>query len=341
MSMYQKKFIENRTIQNDKLYGEVKEADYAKNHKSNNPIISGEEHLGVQKMSFGGMIITTETIGTEYCNAYNIRQQAHIENKTLAHRSLCARKNEAGALLFLTIDDFLGDIDYTDLSNKELCYTVRNNIKEVIEEQLPWLVEYSREVIRDYYNVSPNSLKIKLNFILDDGKYDASIPGQKTIGGLLLNGFLKELEFYSQLSAMYKEPVGLICQVLAPNGLPCNKKWSQIDVGISFIGKRLYKEHLVNAMIRQARSDISIKVHKDVIANAMNTGNQIYYGSLPDGGGYDGYPIYIWEILYPDQLQIEDEPLIENDDFCACNKRYNSIKEHKKLIKSELHKREN
>jgi hypothetical protein len=336
------KYIPNEVVQDNSLYGELKEddivkkyltADIIKSFQTNSPIlIPGEENLGIQKVCFGGMIITTESIGERCCHNYNLTQKQHIKNKTLAHKSLCERNDEATSLLFLTLRDFVGDVDYKSLNNKELCNLVQNNIQQIVEEKLPWVINYSKHIVRDYYSLPANRLKIKLNFILDDGIYDESEPGRKVSGGLLVNGFLKELEYYdNEWGSCMNEEIGIICQVLSPTGLPRNKKWIQIDVGISFIGKRHYGEDIVNATIRQAKSDIRLSVHPDVIKMSI-INNNIYYGSLPNGAGYEGYEIYIWEVLYPDQLQIEEEKECDSS-FCKCSERYASIDIHKQLLR--------
>lgn len=351
------KFVPNLFIQQNSLYGEVKEGDIAKKHltneiiksfynlndfensnssnNSNNPnskkriIIPEEDDLGVQKTVFGGLIITTKTIGEDYCNEYNRNQQAHIKNKTYAHKSLCENRDEPIGLLFLTLYDFVGDLDYNSLDNRTLCASIQSNIQSAVERKLPWVIKYAKHVIKDYYSMSSNKLKIKLNFILDDGKYETTTDNlnEKTKGGLLLNGFLRELEYYTtEMEGPMDDYIGIICQVLAPNGMPCNKKWLQIDVGISFIGKRLHKESLTNACIRQAKT-IRASVHQDVIRTS-NMNNKLYYSSFPDGSGYEGYTIFIWEIFYEDQLKMENENPLDKH-FCKCSERYDSIDEYR------------
>lgn len=352
MAQFQKsiKHFPNEVIQDTALYGELKENDIVKKYATpeiinsyytDNPIvISGEEHLGMQKISFGGLIITTESIGEQFCYEYNSNQRKHIKNKTFAHKALCARNDDATSLLFLTLRDFVGDSDYKMLSNKELCVLVQNNVQNIVEEKLQWVINYSKHIVRDYYSLSSNRLKIKLNFILDDGVYDDS----QIRGGLLINGLLEELEYYEKEWNCMQEKIGIICQVLSPTGLPRNKKWIQIDVGISFVGKRNYKENINNATIRQAKTDMRMSVHQDVIKTAI-VNNKLYYGSLPNGIGYEGCEIYIWEILYPDQLKLEEEAS-QNDNnkdkkrsknkkpFCKCKERYASIDEHKLKMRS-------
>lgn len=333
------KYQPNDIVQNNGLYGELKEENLSKKYlngsystKETPTVIPGEEHLGIQKTSFGGIIISTESIGEQLCCDYNARQIAHIKKKTFAHKALCERNNEATGLLFLTLWDMVQDNDYKSLSNKDLCVLVQNNIQSIVEEKLYWIVNYSKHVVRDYYSLSSNRLKIKLNFILDDGIYEESELGEKTKGGLLMNGLLQELEYYDNAwSNCMNERIGMVCQVLSPSGLPRNKKWIQIDVGISFIGKRKYKENIISACIRQAKSDVNIRVHDDVIKTSI-VNNKIYYGSAPNPS-YEGYEIYIWEILYKDQLKLEEEERA-NITFCKCEERYTSIENHKRNMRN-------
>ncbi len=330
----------NLEIQNNKLYGELKENDIVKKyvteeiinaHLSGNYItISGEEHLSVQKMSFGGIIITTEKIGQEYCDKYNVNQMKYIKNKTFAHKSLCDRNEEATGLLFITIDDLVENENYKEIPNKDLCNLVKKNIQKIVEDKLQWIIDYSKHIIKDYYSLPPNRLKIKPNFIFDDGVYEDE-SGIK--GGLLINGLLQELEFYNnEWSYCMQDKIGMLCQVLSPSGLPRNKKWCQIDIGLSFIGKRNYKENMLNALVRQAELDISAVVHPDVIKESMLI-DKLYYGSLPEGKGYEGYEIYIWEILYQDQLTFKCVNKNEKKNvFCKCKERNDLINSHKEKI---------
>jgi hypothetical protein len=305
----------NEEIQNDRMYGKLKERDIAKVHLTeeiinagllNNHItIDGEENIGIQKVSFGGVIITTKKIGQQFCDTYNTNQINNIHNGSFAHRSLCARHDEATGLLFLTLEDLVGHEDYKILSNKEVCTLAKKNLCTIVEEKMQWVIQYSKHVVKDYYSAPFNKLKIKPNFILDDGVYDDE-TGAK--GGLLLRGLLQELEFYKKEWAhCMGDSIGMLCQVLSPSGLPRNRKWIQIDVGISFIGKRNYMEHMKEAVVRQVRSDIKAWVHPDVIREGF-VSKGLRYGvaqmsNNESTNNYDGYDIFLWEVLYHDQIK--------------------------------------
>ncbi len=317
------------SVQRPELYGTPEAKDYASAaiHLNNETlIIAGEEHMGIQKPLFGGIIITRESIGKAFCNNYNESQRLHIQYKTISHKALCEVRDEPLGLIFLTLDDFLGNSteDYASFDNRELCTLVKENLKTSLEREMPWLIEHSKKIINDYYGIPSNKLPIKLNFRFDDGKYGSpQSPSNRMIGGLLLNGFLQELECYTELLAdSFCEDIGVICQVLAPNGMPTNKKWAQIDIGISFVGKRLFQETLEEACIRQART-IRAQVHPDVIKLARDDANKLYYSSN-DPFSYEGQVFYIWEVLYPDQITfIDEEPL--DTSFCKCKERQSAI----------------
>jgi hypothetical protein len=359
--MASNKFIVNEKIQDLKLYGELKEEDISKKHLTQELInqfidpsiinlttIAGEENLGIQKICVGGIIVTPRYIGENIVNAFNDRQREHIANHTMAHKILCERRDEAACLLFLTLRDLTkeySDGSFKNLDNGELCKLVQSNLYEIVEDRLPWIIDYSKHVVRDYYSISTNRLKIKLNFILDDGIHDIDIDESnglvKNKGGLLLNGFLDELKFYEDnLTYSVGDDVGIICQVLCPSGLPRNKKWIQIDIGISFSGKRQYKESVTNALIREAKEEIHIKVHDDVIntANVSHPWNtKLFYGSLNKGVGYEGFEVQMWEVLYEDQIQLLDEEPRDYS-FCRCEKRNKLINAHKKILRHMLKK---
>jgi hypothetical protein len=340
----QKSHKSNLNIQDNILYGNSIEENIAKKYLTQDIInsfysdekkfIKDEEDLGRQKTVTGGIIITTRTIGENFCTTYNNTNKQHIKNSALVHKSLCERREEPIALLFITLTDLVGSVDHQSLENKVLCELIQENIQKIILESLPWVVSYSKNIIKDYYSFSPTKLKTKLNFVLDDGIYVKNDLNKKTKGGLLLNGLLEELEFYeSELNFTMKENMGFICQILAPNGLPRNKKWPQIDLGISFIGKRLHKEDIAVAAIRHAKKSIRVEVHPDVIKLALKS-NKLYYDSLSCGSGYEGFCIYIWEVLYPDQLRVLNENEL-NYSFCKCSERFASINAHKKLFSKE------
>jgi hypothetical protein len=354
-------FIVNSEIQDKKFYLPYKDEDIAKKHlksyhneqfktldiiNNNIKLIEGEEEFGVKKVCVGGVLITNSKIGTEYIQQFNKRQKEHINNRTFSHKMLCERKDEAVALMFLTVYDLLGDyIDsYKKLSDRELCSIVRNNIQIIVEQNYKWVINFSKHIIRDYYSMSPNRLKIKLNFILDDGVYRDELESSNNElddyllsnkGGLLLNGIIEELLYYhDELSHVAQDEFGFICQVLCPSGLPENKKWIQIDVGITFSGKRKFKESIRDALIREAREEAHLEiVDNNVIDNAFDTYNtKLYYGGVPKGLGFDGFEIHFWEIFYTDQIKLIDEDEL-NTKFCKCSIRQQLIETHREKIK--------
>ena len=330
------KFIQNDCIQENDLFGILEEDNIAKKYMlDNNTIIKGEEFLGIKKLNIGGIIVITETIANNLIEEFNERQKQHIKDKTFPHKILCERREEAASLIFITLKDLVGELSdgsYRNTDRHQLCQLIQSNIQKIVEERLSWLITYSKHIIRDYYSISSNRLKIKLNYILDDGKYDMSSEDEKTKGGLILNGFLDELFFYNtELSPYINDNIGIICQVLCPSGLPRSKKWIQIDVGISFIGKRNYKETIEDALTRKSLEEIHIRVSNDVKKNA----NKLYYANIPNITSYDGSEIHIWEILYPDQISIIEENEL-NMKFCKCKKRTELINKHKIMLKNTL-----
>lgn len=305
-------------ILNDALYGPSIKEDLVKKRllpdNINGNILKGEEHLGIQKPSFGSVIITTREIGTKICAEYNEHQITHLKNKTFSHKFLCERRDDPAALLFLTLNDLVKNCDYTELDTKELCDMISRNIRLLIYKELPWLVNFSNEIIKNYYGMAPNKLKIKLNYILDDGIYESGSENL-TKGGLLVNGLLDELHFYS---AFLPKDVGFICQILCPSGLPRNRKWVQIDAGITSIGKREYKEDIFKAAVNNLRNTTGIILHPDI----LHAYSSLYYASHPSGSGYEGYQIFIWEVFYKDTIFFREIP--SKKEFCKCDKR-NSI----------------
>jgi hypothetical protein len=334
-------FVPNIKIQNKNLYKVPDVDNIAKKHidydKIDNDayIIKGEEALGIQRVFSGAIIITHAQLGQSIAQQYNTRQQLHIRNKTFSHKILCERRNEAAALLFLSIFDLVGtDIDgrvsdYKYLSPQELCNLVRDNIQKAIHRDLEWLVKHSRNIIHEYYNLPPNKLKIKLNFMLDDGIYPEDSETHK--GGLLLNGFLDELEYYQeQLSNPLNSDIGFICQVLCPSGFIESRKWAQIDVGISLSGKRNFQE-TINDSIGRFATNVHLSVSQNVLLNAQNN-PKLYYGGLSHGCGYEGYEIQLWEVFARYDCKLLDEPPL-NYTFCKCAERTKIINEHKALLK--------
>jgi hypothetical protein len=163
---------------------------------------------------------------------------------------------------------------------------------------------------------------------MDDGVYEDNVYKKKTYitdhiyGGLLINGLIEELLYYQSLGDDYD--FGMICQVLAPSGLPENKKWAQIDVGISFAGKRLFRENIIDAMRRESKEEIHIEMVDQSVITRGSMGfpltNKLFYGGMPNGEGCHGFEIHVWEVLYENQIRIVDEvPL--NYSFCQCRER--------------------
>jgi hypothetical protein len=321
-------------IQENSLYGSSEHEDLVKKRISaelikSGKVLPGEEHLDIQKSAFGSIIITTKEIGTRICNEFNEKQKKHISEKTFSHKFLCERRDEASALLFLTLRDLIGNnfVDEYKQKREEICEYIAHNIKGIVKQRLPWLVEFSTNILLDYYGLSANRLKIKSNYILDDEDYDESQLGKVTKGGLILNGLLDELDFYEK--KLPTKCIGFICQILSPSGLPRNRKWAQIDAGITSIGKREYKKDLLESAIENLHKTTNIILHADM----TNCHNTVYYSSLPDGSGYEGYTIFIWEAFYDDVLYLEDIPI--NKSFCKCAQR-NSIICEKKLSRSKI-----
>lgn len=352
------KFVVNESIQNNKLYGPTIYENCAKMHltpeitaaiiNGEDITIKGEEHMGKpHRICIGGIIIAPAHIGYAIEHEFNERQHQHIKNRTFAHKILCQQNDEASALLFLTLYDLLGEKFDTYLEDKsnfldteehrrDLCYSIQTNIQDIVEDRLSWMVNYSKHILRDYYSLTSKRLKIKLNFILDDGKHGTQ--GSSDGGGLLLNGLLARLEEYSNdlniKNGEEYEPIGILCQVLCPSGLPKNKKWIQIDVGISFGGKRQFQETLGDAMIRECIEEIHLKFHDDILRDSelpRYLSPKLYYGGTSDGLGYEGYEVRIIEIFYDDQVILVDEQEL-NYKFCKCKERTKIIEDHKKII---------
>jgi hypothetical protein len=329
-----KPFINNDILQSW-LYRKVAEKTTAKSRLtqesidsafSKNPVlIRGEEHLGLQKTSFGGVIITTKTIGEEICEKYNETQKDSVLNKSFSHKALCEHREEVSALLFIKLSDLVAEP--ADMNSKELCHHIQANISSVIREKLPWLVEYTKKLIVEHYSVLPNKLKIRPNYILDDGIYEDCDSVLK--GGLFLNGFLEMLDFYTEhLGLATRDEIGFIAQISSPNGLPRNKKWIQIDLGISFIGKRELGEDIKTACINKLYRTTRLRIDESAI---FWEENMLHYATVPGGFGYEGYNIYIWEVLYRDQIMLDDEPPVDKT-FCKCQER-------EKIITSFLSKK--
>lgn len=327
--------IVNEKIQDIKLFGETKNDNNSKKYLievNNVKKIKGEEDMEVQRVLVGGIILIKESIGLKICGQFNKRQNTHIKKKTFSHKILCEKKEEGIGLLYITIYDILGDYIYDDyyksLNNKELCSVIQINLYNLIKHKLPWIINYSKDVIKYYYSVYTNKIKIKLNYILDDGVHEISTEeknSENSKGGLFLNGLIEILDYYDYNSSKY-ENMGILCKVLSPSGNPKNRKWIQIDIGISCSGKRLHKENVKDSIPRLLKEEINIKLHKDIIDKSCKLypfGNKLFYGGLKSGNGVEGTQINILEVIYDDQIELLDEEI--NYDFCKCLERLKII----------------
>ncbi len=273
----------------------------------------GETRVGV-----GAVIITPFDIGTEHVRKFNTWRQKTMTDMSF-QRSINAGKVEAYGLLFLTLADFLGcDVNceaadvyavleaFVKLDKKKQCEHVAQNLRALVCKRLPWLVEYSKRIITEKYGLPASKLAIKPNFIYDDKNYDdfelhsAEDFAQEihfSRGGLLMNNFLYELN-------LYEMGHGVICEVLGPSGLPADKKWAQIDVGISFAGKRNLGESLTEAMERVCAERISTRIAPHVRKAGMPDYpwvSGLFYGGFLDqnkqGVGFEGFEIHIWDVV--------------------------------------------
>ncbi len=324
-------------IGNLSLYGEERKEDIAKHHLKDTTtiiindgklmpngkpssrkvdIIKGEEEMGMQPCNVGGIIITTESIGAVYCDTFNELQQQHLKDGTLAHKALCERRNEATALLFVRYQDLVAGMvgEMEDMNKKSLCDTVRRNVQTIISDRLEWLVNHSIAVIEDYYGLQKEDFKITLNYILDDGNYDENVQAS------MIYQFLKELRYYEKQYIRIDNGVGAICQVLAPMGAPSKRLWCQMDLGISFVGRRLYKEDIEVAAVRRAGEDIRAIVSENIIINASII-NKLLFVPPRSTTEYDGYQIFIWEVFFADQLKMYAERALNLSVFCKCAER--------------------
>lgn len=340
IEMNRRKIEINDYIQSPELYGIRKEADLVKHYISSEALnnakngipISGES--SVMKSSFGGVIITRRSIGEKICELFNNEKIELIKNKSQAHISLCERKDEASALLFITLNDLEPNFEsfLTNGQERLLCQIINNNLRDIVEHRLQWLINYSKHVIRDYYSLVPNRIRIKPNYLLDDGVYpdpsDTRYSAEKS-GGLLINGLLDLLKYYTETSSFH-EDIGIICQVLSPTGLPKNKKWTQIDVGVSFVGKRLYKESIIDALLRQVNYEIHCSLSNEVLQESVSdTESVMGYGTKSILNSYEGTAVYPLEVWYSDQISYKKYHLNWKD-FCKCADRYKSIEYHKR-----------
>lgn len=301
-------------IQDNNLFGNNKYEDIAKNHIVNS-IIEGETNS--ERINFGAIIITTEDIGYDIVNKYNTRQISNINDGNYEHKILCERKVEPAALIFVTIHELLGDIrdSYKTMEKKEVSTIALKNLQFILKRQIPWITKYTKYVLKTFYDLT-SKLKIKFNFIMDDLIYDDSPNSSK--GGLLTNGFLDELDYYD---CNVKKYTGAICQVFIPSGLPRDRKWTQIDVGISISGKRLYQETIKDGLLRKIMQ-MGLHVDPNIIANAKGYpySKKLYYGGAKNGNGIEGHEIDVLEIVYEDQLQLIDEQTLDYN-FCKCKER--------------------
>jgi len=279
----------------------------------------------VQRSTAGAIIITDSNIADKILNPFNDAKKIAMENGSFAHKTLCEQRDEIAGLVFLTLDDLLGgpDVNYAEIPNDELCSLIENNIQIIVKQNYPWIIKYSEHILKDYYSISAERLRIKLNFLLDDAVYGEGSLGESS-GGLIINGLLDELEEYqNQLgSSPNNRKYGMICQILCPSGTPEKRKWFQIDVGVSFSGKRLAGETIEKVLNRECMEKLQLRIHPDVLKKASfnDPNNKLYYGGLPMGIGYDGHEIRIWEVLYPDQFEIIKE-VPSSYTFCRCEER--------------------
>ncbi len=364
--MHRQNLIINEEIQNRKLYVPSKKEDLAKYHVPAEHAEQFKQYFDtngyqelppaiadVRRMCIGGLIITNETLGERIASEFNTIQYAHLRAQTFAHKILCQRNDEAIALLFLTVQDFVGDDfrEYKNMPHRELLSLVKHNIRNIIEDRIGWVVAYSKQVLRDYYSVGVQRLKIKLNFIMDDGvikdelevSQDEYVNYLNTVkGGLLLNGLIDELIYYDDMFGnVTHQNYGAICQVLAPSGFPESKKWIQIDVGITFTGKRLHGESYEDALARKSKEEIFIHFNDKTLFNNKASAEKnkldelyksMYFGGIPQGLGYDGFYINIFEVLYADQVQIV-ENWTRDYTFCKCAHRAQIIESHRDKVK--------
>lgn len=337
----------NNKIQSNYLFGRPKYQDPVKKYLKTDAIkqtevIEGEEK--VIRIGAGSVIITRETIGMEIANNFNHKQKHNIKSRIFEHKILCESKNEPAAIIFVSLRDMVGELyeddKYKDLSQKEICDLIQTNLCSIIENEVPWILGYSKHIIRDYYNIMINKVKVKLNFILDNGDYENN-------NGLLINGILEELEYYEN-NCSFNEDIGILCQVLIPSGLPKSKKWTQIDIGITISGKRNYKESIKEALVRETNEQLHIKINDKILdrsAKGYPLNNKLFYGGLDNGEGYEGYEVHLWEIFYFDQYEIIKEQI--NNNFCKCHERQKiindfrnmSIKNHNKNLNKNDNKK--
>jgi hypothetical protein len=149
-----------KSLQDSNLFGPIKQEDSAKKHlkqiftkkdddyvitKDIDNIVKGEEEFGAQRVCVGGIIITPRKIGERYATMFNERQLWHLQNDTMQHKILCERRDEASALVFLTADDLLKGYNGEDLSSRDLCGIIRQNVYKIISDRFPELVEYSKD----------------------------------------------------------------------------------------------------------------------------------------------------------------------------------------------------
>lgn len=358
---YKRKELKNKNLYKKKILEDLARKKIVRS--MNGYYIRGEEELGNQRVCVGGIILTNAKIGQDFANRFNERQKQHILNKTFEHKLLCERKDEASAVLFLTLRDMIGDLNPSTISPKKLCSIVSNNIKTIIVNKFPWIIEHSENIINDYYSKSKSKLKIKLNFILDDNK-PTEIDLDKTEkyrGGLLLNGLMDQIQqfnremYYSHYQHFSKENInsmnnginewdafykqnydnlldnGVLCQILCPSGLPEYHKWIQIDVGISFSGKRKYKECIIDALKREAGEEIHVQVGKNVISRGVQCEKLYYGGEETHLHDIEGFEIHMWKIFRESEITLLDEPELDYS-FCKCRERHNIIDIYKQKI---------
>jgi 8-oxo-dGTP pyrophosphatase MutT (NUDIX family) len=111
--------------------------------------------------------------------------------------------------------------------------------------------------------------------------------------------------------------------------LPKYKQWIQVDVGISFAGKRKFRESIQDALIREAREEIHIRFRDSEIYELAKEPftKTLYYGCEKNKKSCLGFEIYIFEVLFPDQIELCDENI--SQEFCKCEERKKIISSRK------------
>lgn len=267
-----------------------------------------------ERTCHGAIMVMPQSLGLKMATIFNERQRAHIKNNTFQHKMMCLRRPEPIALMFLSLGDIINGEDYKTLDKKALCSMARSNILSILSTEYKWVIQHSKYVLEKYYNVPISRLRTKLNFVMDDGKYSSDPDIQQ--GGIICNGLIELLEEYNyNLSHKLEEPMGIICQILAPSGLPEAKKWLQIDVGLSTQGKRRVGQTIYDALENDLKEQLCMGVSYETRRLAQ-LNNKLFYTSALNKGyaEYDGFDIHIWEILTEYDYELLEEQSIEQLD---------------------------